>query len=103
MGIIPHNSEPNYKIVLAKFEPSIAKHYNDVVVKDAKAKELGSNIRKIHHSTEATVLDLAGHKTFCETNSLLQRVLAVRSPYVDCNNLLQAEILKRLRACNDEE
>lgn len=91
------------EMVLAKSEPSIAKHYDDVLVEDEEAKKLGFEIRNIHHATESAVLDLAGHTSFCETNTLLQRVLAVRNPYVDCNNVLQAEILKRLRACNDEE
>eukprot|EP00547_Thalassionema_nitzschioides_P006430 CAMPEP_0194200640 /NCGR_PEP_ID=MMETSP0156-20130528/1153_1 /TAXON_ID=33649 /ORGANISM="Thalassionema nitzschioides, Strain L26-B" /LENGTH=914 /DNA_ID=CAMNT_0038925657 /DNA_START=280 /DNA_END=3024 /DNA_ORIENTATION=+ len=91
------------EMVLAKSEPSIAKHYEDVLVKDEKAKELGYAIRKIHGETESAVLDLANHKNFCETNDLLQRVLQVRNPYVDCSNVLQAEILKRLRECESEE
>ncbi len=91
------------EMVLAKSEPSIARHYEDVLVKDEKAIELGAAIRQIHQDTESAVLDLAGHETFCETNDLLKRVLHVRNPYVDCNNILQAEILKRLRECKDEE
>ena len=91
------------EMVLAKSEPSIAKHYDDVLVKDEKAKELGAEVRNIHASTEAAVLDLANHTTLCEKNNLLRRVLHVRNPYVDCMNVLQAEILMRLRQCEDEE
>eukprot|EP00557_Chaetoceros_sp_GSL56_P000067 CAMPEP_0176496740 /NCGR_PEP_ID=MMETSP0200_2-20121128/11353_1 /TAXON_ID=947934 /ORGANISM="Chaetoceros sp., Strain GSL56" /LENGTH=933 /DNA_ID=CAMNT_0017894709 /DNA_START=549 /DNA_END=3350 /DNA_ORIENTATION=+ len=91
------------EMVLAKSEPSIARHYEELLVKDPKAKELGSHIRSLHNETEAAVLDLANHVSFCETNELLTRVLHVRNPYVDCSNILQAEILKRLRNCNNAE
>ena len=91
------------EMVLAKSEPSIARHYDDVLVRDDKAKELGTHIRSIHKETESAVLDLAGHNTLCESNEFIQRVLQVRNPYVDCSNVLQAEILKRLRECDDEE
>lgn len=90
------------EMVLAKSEPNIARHYEDVLVKDEKSKELGAHIRKLHQNTEKAVLDLANHKSFCESNELLNRVLQVRNPYVDCSNVLQAEILKRLRECDDE-
>mmetsp|Transcript_7898 Transcript_7898/g.4669 ORF Transcript_7898/g.4669 Transcript_7898/m.4669 type:complete len:115 (+) Transcript_7898:2-346(+) len=90
-------------MILAKSEPSIARHYDEVLVKDEKAKELGTDIRFKHKQTEQAVLDLANHAKFCETNDMLQRLLHVRNPYVDCMNVLQAEILKRLRECDNEE
>lgn len=91
------------EMVLAKSEPSIAKHYDDLLVKDEVAKDLGNEIRRIHKTTEEAVLNLSDHNSFCETNDLLQRVLNVRNPYVDCMNVMQAEILKRLRECDDLE
>jgi len=91
------------EMVLAKSEPSIAQHYDDVLVKDEKAKELGEEIRRIHKDTEDAILDLSSHEKFCESNELLQRILHVRNPYVDCMNVMQAEILMRLRECEDEE
>jgi phosphoenolpyruvate carboxylase len=91
------------EMVLAKSEPSIARHYENMLVEDEKAMELGSHIRHIHKKTESAVLDLASHVKFCETNEFLQRLLHVRNPYVDCSNILQAEILKRLRKCDDEQ
>jgi len=91
------------EMILAKSEPAIAKHYDDMLVKDdGGAKELGMEVRKMHAQTEQAVMDLAGHTTLCETNALLNRVLHVRNPYVDCMNVLQAEILKRLRECDED-
>ena len=91
------------EMVLAKSEPAIAKHYDDLLVTDDKAKELGAEVRKIHHDTEQAVLRLADHAELGEDNDLLCRILRVRNPYVDCLNVLQAETLKRLRAVPDGE
>jgi len=91
------------EMVLAKSEPSIAAHYDDMLVKDEKAMELGKHVRRVHVETEEAVLDLTGHSVLSENNSTLRRLMQVRNPYVDCLNILQAETLKRLRDCKDEE
>mmetsp|Transcript_14998 Transcript_14998/g.21224 ORF Transcript_14998/g.21224 Transcript_14998/m.21224 type:complete len:999 (-) Transcript_14998:129-3125(-) len=91
------------EMVLAKSEPSIARHYDKTLVTDAKAQEFGEDIRGIHASTERAVLALAQHETLSEDNKLLRRMLAVRNPYVDCLNVLQAETLKRRREQNEGE
>jgi phosphoenolpyruvate carboxylase len=52
---------------------------------------------KTFHATESAILDLSGHKTLSENDKLLQRLMAVRNPYVDVLNVLQVETLKRLR------
>jgi phosphoenolpyruvate carboxylase len=84
-------------MVLAKSEPEIAKHYDNVLVKDPKAMELGAEVRANHLQTEQAVLDLTEHKVLGENNPLLLRMLQVRNPYVDCLNVLQAETLNRIR------
>ena len=91
------------EMVLAKSEPDIARNYDRMLVEEPQAQELGAEIRNIHAETEKAVLDLAQHNTFCETNEFLRSLLIVRNPYVDCLNVLQAEILKRLRNCDDPE
>jgi len=91
------------EMILAKSEPTIASHYDDMLVQDEEAKDLGAAIRLLHKETEKSVMKLANHNKLCENNDLLQRVLQVRNPYVDCMNILQAEILKRLRDCKDNE
>ena len=85
------------EMVLAKSDPEIAKHYDNVLVKDAKAMELGAEVRTNHLQTEQAILDLTEHKVLGENNPLLLRMLQVRNPYVDCLNVLQAETLNRLR------
>jgi phosphoenolpyruvate carboxylase len=91
------------EMVLAKSEPDIAKHYDDMLVDDEKAQELGAEVRAIHLATEQAVLALTGHKTLGANNEILQRALEVRNPYVDCLNILQAETLKRIRKVDSGE
>uniref|UniRef100_A0A7S4R6G9 phosphoenolpyruvate carboxylase n=1 Tax=Ditylum brightwellii TaxID=49249 RepID=A0A7S4R6G9_9STRA len=91
------------EMVLAKSEPSIAAHYDTMLVHEEDAVSLGKHVRKIHANTESTILDLTGHTMLGEDNAVLQRQLQVRNPYVDCLNILQAETLLRLRNCNDTE
>jgi phosphoenolpyruvate carboxylase len=85
------------EMILSKSDSSIARHYENLLVSDPKAVELGGEIRKVHKATERAVLDLTGHTTLSEHDALLQRLMNVRNPYVDCLNVLQAETLKRLR------
>ena len=44
------------EMVLAKLEPSIAAHYDQMLVEDPKAQELGQEVRALHKATETAVL-----------------------------------------------
>jgi phosphoenolpyruvate carboxylase len=90
------------EMVLSKSEPSIARHYEDVLVAAPEAKELGMEVRELMEQTEGSILDLTGHDRLGGNNAILMRALAVRNPYVDCLNILQAETLRRYRE-HDEE
>lgn len=90
------------EMVLAKSEPAIAAHYDQMLVSDGLAQELGKEVRELHLATERAILDLTGHDKLGENNALLQRALNVRNPYVDCLNILQAETLKRIRENEDD-
>ena len=89
------------EMVLSKSEPAIASHYDAKLVADPKAQELGSEIRSLHLETEEAVLNLTEHHVLSENNKMLQRLLAVRNPYVDCLNVLQTETLNRIRSIED--
>jgi len=91
------------EMILAKSEPKIAKHYDEMLVSDEKAKELGAEIRRLHEQTENAVLDLSGHTVLSEDYKLLQQLLSARNRYVDVLNCLQAETLKRIRKFDDGE
>ena len=89
------------EMVLAKSEPAIAAHYDSVLVKDEKAKQLGEQVRMSHLATEDAIRDLTEHSELAANNLLRQ--LGVRNRYVDCLNVLLAETLKRLRREDEDE
>ena len=96
------------EMVLAKSEPEISEMYEKLLVEDEGALDLGAEIRKTHMLTEQAILDLTSHCTLGENNKFLLQGLSLRNPYVDCLNVLQAEILRRLRlkhdiSCSEEE
>jgi phosphoenolpyruvate carboxylase len=91
------------EMVLAKSEPAVAKHYEDMLVKEEMVKELGAEVRSIHLATETAILDLTEHEQLNENNFMLTRLLFVRNPYVDCLNVLQAETLQRIRKYEDDQ
>lgn len=91
------------EMVLAKSEPKVAQHYENMLVSDAKAKELGAEIRTKHAQTEKAVLDLTGHEVLSEENKVLMQLLDVRNRYVDVLNCLQTETLQRIRKYDDGE
>ena len=91
------------EMILSKSDASIARHYEDVLVSDPDTKALGTEIRKIHESTEQAVLNLSGHTQLAQNDHLLLRLMEVRNPYVDCLNVLQTETLKRLRSSSEGE
>lgn len=43
------------------------------------------------------MLDVTGHAVLLEDNPVLRRSIEVRNPYVDPVNLVQIELLRRLR------
>ncbi|GMN38846.1 hypothetical protein TIFTF001_008077 [Ficus carica] len=87
------------EMVLGKADIPIAKHYDEVLVSESR-RELGSDLRKELLATEKYVLAVCGHEKLCENNRSLRRLIESRLPYLNPINMLQVEILKRLR-CDD--
>jgi phosphoenolpyruvate carboxylase len=47
------------------------------------------------------VLNISGHSILQANNPVLLKSLTARNPYVDCLNVLQVELLSRLRTKED--
>ena len=58
--------------------------------------------QKIVTTTER-VLTAAGRETLLADNPVLRRSIDVRNPYVDPINLVQVELLRRLRRSSEDE
>ena len=85
------------EMVLAKASPEIAERYDRRLVPDP-LRPIGERLRDELRSTIATLLAVTRHHELLEHNPVLRRSVDVRNPYVDPINLVQVEILSRLRA-----
>jgi phosphoenolpyruvate carboxylase len=88
------------EMVLAKAEPQIAAYYERLLV-PAELRDLGTMLRDRLTATMELVQRVTGHTRLLENNPALRRSIDVRNPYVDPINVVQAEILRRLRASGD--
>lgn len=85
------------EMVLAKSEVRIAANYDQQLVKDEQSLALGQELRDRLQMTSQAVLAVTRMPYLQAANPMLLRSLLVRNPYVDPLNVIQAEVLKRLR------
>ncbi|XP_057845626.2 phosphoenolpyruvate carboxylase 4 isoform X2 [Cryptomeria japonica] len=84
------------EMVLAKADIPIAKHYDEVLVSPCRQK-LGEELRENFCKTENYVLLVSGHEKLSENNKSLKRLIESRLPFLNPINMIQVEILNRLR------
>jgi phosphoenolpyruvate carboxylase len=89
------------EMVLAKAEPRIAAYYDRLLV-PGELRDIGETLLSRLAETIELVKRVTGHAQLLENNPVLRRSIEVRNPYVDPINVVQAEILRRLRASGDE-
>jgi phosphoenolpyruvate carboxylase len=97
-GAWPHfqSSIDLIEMVLAKTDARIAAEYDRrLVPPDLQA--LGVDLRCRLERAIRFVLDVTGHAVPLESNAVLRRSIDVRNPYVDPINLVQIELLQRVR------
>jgi phosphoenolpyruvate carboxylase len=85
-----------FEMVLAKADARIAAEYDRQLVPDA-LRPLGNELRDRLARAVAALLKVTGHTTLLEGNPVLRRSIDVRNPYVDPINLVQIEVVRRLR------
>jgi len=84
------------EMVLAKADPEVAAFYDQQLV-DGKLQPLGELLRNKYQQIVKAVLELTGHKRLVEHEPFVLQGIIVRNPYVDPLNILQVEILLRIR------
>ncbi|HEX2123079.1 MAG TPA: phosphoenolpyruvate carboxylase [Thermoanaerobaculia bacterium] len=89
------------EMVLAKAEARIAAYYDRLLVPD-DLRDLGELLRGRLLRTVELVRRVTGHERLLQTNHALRRSIDVRNPYVDPINVVQADILRRLRRSPDD-
>jgi phosphoenolpyruvate carboxylase len=84
------------EMVLAKTDARIAAHYDRRLVA-ADLHDVGRDLRSRLDKAIAAVLQVTGHRELLETQPVLRQAIDVRNPYVDPINLVQIELLRRMR------
>ncbi|XP_024989002.1 phosphoenolpyruvate carboxylase 4 isoform X2 [Cynara cardunculus var. scolymus] len=85
------------EMVLGKADVPIVKHYDEVLV-SASRRGLGDQLRNELMTTEKYVLVVTGHEKLSANNKSLRMLIESRLPYLNPLNMMQVEILKRLRS-----
>ena len=89
------------EMVLAKADGRIAGEYDRRLV-PPPLQPFGADLRARLERAIAAVVDLTGHQELLESTPVIRRSIDVRNPYVDPLNLLQVELLRRMRTNPDE-
>jgi phosphoenolpyruvate carboxylase len=90
------------EMVLAKADPRMAAQYDRALV-PPDLQPLGTELRGRLDKAITTVLSITGHNDLVSDNPVLRRSIDVRNPYVDPINLVQVELLRRMRAEGHDE
>lgn len=85
------------ELVCMKVELRVAALYEQYLVADPQERALGEALRRRYLQTEHAVLGVTGHSKLGEHNHTLQRLVTMRNPGLDPLNVMQVEILRRLR------
>jgi phosphoenolpyruvate carboxylase len=84
------------EMVLAKADARIAAEYDRRLV-PPELQPIGADLRGRLARAIRGVLEVSGHAEPLESNTVLRRSIDVRNPYVDPINLVQIELLRRVR------
>jgi phosphoenolpyruvate carboxylase len=94
-------------MIVSKTDFSISKNYDDQLVDKTAGNELmklGEEVREKLVQTRQSILDVTKSTDMAGIHVALQRASSmIRHPYIDPLNVIQAELLKRLRAMNSRD
>jgi phosphoenolpyruvate carboxylase len=88
----------NMEMVLAKSDLSIAARYSELVEDEKTREHLFGLIREEWQRSHDCLLEVTGESRLLEGNPPLENSILLRLPYIEPLNLLQIELLKRIRS-----
>jgi phosphoenolpyruvate carboxylase len=88
------------EMVLAKADGHIAAEYDRRLVPE-ELQAIGADLRARLERAIDGIRRISGHHELLESNPVIRRSIDVRNPYVDPLNLVQVELLRRLRERDD--
>ena len=88
------------EMVFMKTDSQLARYYEEQLV-PASLHHLGERLRLMLSSAIDVLLDLKGGDELMSSQPQIREAIALRNPYTDPLNFLQAELLQRVRSCED--
>ncbi|PWZ31136.1 Phosphoenolpyruvate carboxylase 4 [Zea mays] len=88
------------EMVTAKADAPMAAHYEEMLVARER-RGVGAGLRRELARTERCVLAVSGHSKLTAHNRSLRRLIESRLAYLNPINMLQVEVLRRLRRDDD--
>ena len=85
------------EMVLAKADPEVTAFYERMLA-SGRARDVGCRLREECARTMRAVRDTTGRRRLLARDPFLRRSIELRNPYVDPLNVLQADLLRRLRS-----
>jgi phosphoenolpyruvate carboxylase len=82
-------------IALAEADPRIAAGYDRLA--PPALRSIGQDLRRRYAQAVEALLGITGQTDLIQDNPVLRRSIDVRNPYVDPINLVQVEVLRRMR------
>ena len=93
----------NAELAAAKADLEIADHYADLVESREVLGRVGEMIAAEFAITRDALLAITGHAELLDGTPWLKEGIRVRNRYIDPLNLIQVELLRRLRACPEQD
>ena len=90
------------EMVFSKANPNISAIYDDRLVDDT-LMPLGNSLREKYKDTESLLLDITQHQVPLENTPIVRQSVDIRNTYVVPLNLLQVELLWRIRNNQDDD
>lgn len=90
------------EMVVAKADPAPSELYDRGLV-PAELHELGERLRQRLHTTAQCILRVSGHERLLQNHPQTRMGLELRNRYMDPINVLQVELLRRIRAIPEDQ
>lgn len=88
-------------MALAKCDPGVLSLYEQQLVSE-DLRPVGEDLRKRFAGTMSTLLRVVDQSELLANEPFLQSSIALRNPYIDPLNILQAELLRRMRGGDED-
>jgi phosphoenolpyruvate carboxylase len=88
---------------MARARLSIAERYSHLAEEAGESGDYHRRIAEDYAAARESILSLTGEAELLDGSPVIQKSIALRNPYTDVLNLVQIDLLRRLRAAPEDE